>query len=118
LRTVARALLARGVRHGEHVGIWATNLPEWVLVQFATAHIGAVLVNINPAYRAHEAEYCLCQADITTLFLTDEFKSTRYFDLLTSICPELATCPAGELRAANCPKLRQVISIKPAKTPG
>src|SRR5262245_41555196 len=118
VRKVARALLALGVRHGEHVGIWATNWPEWVLVQFAAAHIGAVLVNINPAYRAHEVEYCLQQADIATLFLTDEFKSTRYFDLLASVCPELARCPAGELRAAQCPKLRRVISLKEKKTPG
>src|SRR5437773_603579 len=118
VRTVARALLALGVRRGEHVGIWATNWPEWVLVQFAAAHVGAVLVNINPAYRANELEYCLHQADITTLFLTDQFKGTRYFDLLASVCPELAPCPTGAWRAAKCPKLRRVISIKENKTPG
>src|SRR5947199_9501460 len=65
VREAARALLALGVQHGEHVGIWATNLPQWVLAQFATAHIGAVLVNINPAYRSHEVQYVLNQADIT-----------------------------------------------------
>src|SRR6516225_2747114 len=62
-REVARALLALGVQRGEHVGIWAANCPEWVLAQFATAHIGAVLVNINPAYKAHELAYILKQAD-------------------------------------------------------
>src|SRR5437016_149091 len=54
VRRVARALLALGIEHGEHVGLWAPNRPEWVLTQFAAAEIGAVLVNINPAYRAHE----------------------------------------------------------------
>src|SRR5262245_38460675 len=65
VRTCARALLALGVERGEHLGIWATNWPQWVIVQFAAAHAGAVLVNINPAYRGHELEYVLNQADIT-----------------------------------------------------
>jgi fatty-acyl-CoA synthase len=83
-----------------------------VLVQFAAAQVGAVLVNINPAYRAHELEYVLNQADITTLFLTDRFKSTDYFDILLAVCPETATCPADAVRAAKCPRLRRIISIK------
>src|SRR5437868_4408957 len=127
VRDVARALLALGVGRGEHVGIWATNWPQWLLVQFAVAHVGAVLVNINPAYRAHELEYVLNQADITTLILTDRFKGTDYFDVLGAVCPELAACPAapspqplspvgGERGwgegAARCPRLRRVISIK------
>src|SRR5262245_54156569 len=59
----ARALIALGVQHGDHIGIWSTNWPQWVIVQFAAAGIGAVLVNINPAYRAQEAGYVLHQAD-------------------------------------------------------
>src|SRR5262245_46584450 len=74
----ARALMAVGVQPGEHIGIWSTNRPPWVILQFAAASVGAVLVNINPSYRAHELEYVLNQADITTLFLTDEFKSTNF----------------------------------------
>ena len=77
VRRAARALMALGIRPGEHVGIWATNWPQWVVVQFAAASIGAVLVNVNPAYRAHELRYVLEQADITTLFLTDRFKSSK-----------------------------------------
>ena len=100
VRTAAKALLALGVNHGEHIGIWATNWPEWVIVQFAAASIGAVLVNVNPAYRAHELRYVLEQADITTLFLTDRFKSSDYFALL------------AEARTGACPKLRTVVSIK------
>jgi fatty-acyl-CoA synthase len=110
VRTAARALIALGVQHGEHVGIWATSWPQWVVLQFATAHIGAVLVNINPAYRAHELAYVLEQADITTLFLTDRFKSSAYFDILASICPRLP--------AAALPRLRQVVSIQQMKGPG
>ena len=112
----ARALLALGVRRGEHVGIWATNLPEWVVVQFAAAQVGAVLVNINPAYRTSELEYVLNQADITTLFLTDRFKSSHYLEILAEVCPEVAACPPGELRAAKCPQLRRVVSLKPEKS--
>jgi fatty-acyl-CoA synthase len=114
----ARALLAVGVGQGEHVGIWATNWPQWLVTQFAVATVGAVLVNINPAYRAHELAYVLNQADITTLLLTDRFKTSEYFDILASVCPELTSCPAGALHAAACPKLRRVISIKSESRPG
>jgi fatty-acyl-CoA synthase len=118
VQSCARALIALGIQPGEHIGIWATNLPQWVIVQFAAACAGVVLVNINPAYRAHELEYVLNQADITTLFLTDQFKSTSYFDILESVCPELASCPHGELNSKKCPKLRCVISLKELARPG
>ncbi len=118
VRQAARALLALGVRPGEHVGIWATNWPQWVVVQFAAAHTGAVLVNVNPAYRAHELRYVLQQADITTLLLTDRYKLSNYFELLAEVCPELERCPAGELHSADCPRLRHVVSIQEAKRPG
>jgi fatty-acyl-CoA synthase len=107
VRREARALLALGVQPGEHVGIWATNWPQWVLTQFATAHIGAVLVNINPAYRSHELAYVLGQADISTLLLTDRFKGPDYFALL-----------AEARGSASLPRLRHVVSIKPEKQPG
>jgi fatty-acyl-CoA synthase len=113
----ARALLALGVRPGEHVGVWATNRPPWVVLQFAAAAVGAVLVNVNPAYRAHELRYVLEQADVTTLFLADRFKSC-FFDILAEVCPELPGCPPGELRAAACPKLRHVVSVSQEKRPG
>ncbi len=118
VRTASRALLALGVRRGEHIGMWATNWPQWVLIQLAAAHIGAVLVNVNPAYRAHELQYVLRQADITTLFLTDSFKTTDYFATLQAICPELSATTPGELHATACPQLRRVVSIKEAKAPG
>jgi fatty-acyl-CoA synthase len=118
VREAARALLALGVRRGEQVGIWATNWPQWIVTQFATAHVGAVLVNVNPAYRAHELQYVLQQADITTLVLTDRFKTSDYFGTLHAVCPELSACGPGELRTAACPRLRRVIGIKEDKGPG
>src|SRR5581483_7259763 len=103
VRRAARALMALGINRGDHVGVWATNWPQWVIIQFAAAHVGAVLVNVNPAYRSHELRYVLQQADITTLLLTDRYKTSNYFDLLAEVCPELGRCPPGELRSADCP---------------
>ncbi len=120
VREAALALLALGVKRGEHVGIWATNWPQWVILQFAAAHVGAVLVNINPGYRANELEYVLNQADIATLFLTDRFKTSNYFEILESVCPEIGVYEeaVAELSAERCPKLRRVISIQSGKRPG
>ena len=114
----ARALIGIGVQSGEHVGLWASNWPQWVILQFATAKMGAVLVNINPAYRANELAYVLDQADIAVLFLTDTFKGSSFFSILAEICPELADSAPGDLHAAACPRLRHVISIKPNKAAG
>ncbi len=118
VRECARALMALGVAHGDHVGIWATNWPQWVILQFATATIGAVLVNINPAYRAHETAYVLEQADITVLFLADRYRNSDYLAILAEACPELASCPPGALRAPAFPRLRWVVSIKDTGHPG
>ncbi|HEY4313265.1 MAG TPA: AMP-binding protein [Pirellulales bacterium] len=112
----ARGLVALGIRRGEHVAIWATNVPEWVILQFATARIGAVLVTINPAYRPFELEYVLRQSDAVALFLVDRFKSSDYFAMLAEVCPELATfeggSPGGSLPSDRFPKLRSVVALK------
>ncbi len=126
----ARGLLALGIRTGEHVAIWATNVPEWVVLQFATARIGAVLVTINPAYRAHELKFVLKQSDAVALVLTDRFKSSDYFAMLAEICPEALHSPTVSvksgattgspssetnhpgLRSSHSPKLRHVVAIK------
>ncbi|MEU2111096.1 AMP-binding protein [Streptomyces sp. NPDC019507] len=89
---LARALLARGVAKGDRVGIWAVNCPEWVLVQYATARIGAIMVNINPAYRAHEVEYVLNQSGISLLVASLSHKSSDYRAIVDEVrgnCPEL-----------------------------
>ncbi|MFI1467730.1 AMP-binding protein [Streptomyces wuyuanensis] len=92
---LARALLARGVAKGDRIGIWAVNCPEWVLVQYATARIGAIMVNINPAYRAHEVEYVLNQAGISLLVASLSHKSSDYRAIVDEV-------------RGNCPGLRSV----------
>ncbi|WP_328332948.1 MULTISPECIES: AMP-binding protein [unclassified Streptomyces] len=92
---LARGFIGSGVGKGDRVGIWAVNCPEWVLVQYATARIGAIMVNINPAYRAHELEFVLRQAGISVLIASTEHKGTDYRALV------------GEVRG-NCPALRSV----------
>src|SRR5438067_2963307 len=87
---VASALIARGVAPGEHVGIWSMNAPEWVVAQFAVGRIGAVLVNINPAYRLHELEEALRQADVATLVVGAPFKGSDFVEMVETLCPEVA----------------------------
>ena len=108
----SRGLLALGIQRGEHVAIWATNVPEWVVLQFATAQIGAVLVTINPAYRPHELQYVLGQSDAVALFLVDKFKSSDYHAMLNEVCSELAHCTGEPLHSPRYPKLRRVVSLK------
>jgi fatty-acyl-CoA synthase len=89
---VARGLMARGVKKGDRVGIWAPNRYEWVVVQYATAAKGAILVNINPAYRTSELEYALNQSGITFLILAAGFRQADYRAMLAEVkarCPEL-----------------------------
>lgn len=90
VNTLAAALLTRGIVKGDRVGIWAPNCPEWTLIQYATAKIGAVLVNINPAYRAHELKYVLGQAGIRLLVSAAEFKTSDYGAMIEEVRPE---CP-------------------------
>jgi fatty-acyl-CoA synthase len=109
---VARALLALGLRHGDHFGVWATNVPEWVLLQFATARIGIVLVTINPSYRPNELAFTLRQSDIKGLALIDQFKTTDYFAFLQEVLPDLAEQRPGMLTSQQFPKLKSVIALR------
>ncbi|GAA2156883.1 fatty-acyl-CoA synthase [Humibacillus xanthopallidus] len=86
---LARALLAVGVRTGDRVGIWAPNCSEWTLVQYATAKMGAILVNINPSYRSHELQYVLGQAGISTLISAESFKSSSYRQMVDEVRDEV-----------------------------
>lgn len=107
----AKALLALGIKQGEHVAVWATNVPQWPILQLATARIGAVLVTINPAYRPFELSYVLKQSDSVALFLVDRFKSSDYFAMLAEVCPELPGSSPGTLCARDYPRLRSVIAL-------
>jgi len=107
----ARGLLALGIRRGQHVAIWATNVPQWVVLQFATARIGAVLVTINPAYRPFELRYVLKQSDAVALVLVDRFKTSDYYAMLAEVCPELAASTPGQLQSAEFPQLRWAVAL-------
>jgi len=108
---VAKGLLRLGVKKGDHVSIWAYNVPEWVILQFATAKIGAVLVTINTSYKTAELEYILSQSDTSTLFLVSAFKDTNYVETLYEVAPELRTATPGQLSAARLPCLKRVVFI-------
>ena len=110
---VARGLMAMGIQHGQHVGIWATNYSEWVLTQFATAKIGAVMVNVNPAYRTHELAYVLEQSEANALILIGRFRNSDYAGMVNEVVPEIRDSHPGELRSGRFPFLRNVIYIPP-----
>ena len=110
-RQVAKGLLKLGIRKGEHLSIWAYNVPEWVILQFATAKIGAILVTINTSYKSAELEYILSQSDSTTLFLVKSFKDTDYVQTLYDVVPELSGAEPGKLASAKLPFLKNVFFI-------
>ena len=114
---VARGLMALGIEKGQHVGIWVTNYSEWVVAQFATAKIGAVLVTVNPAYRTHELEYVLKQSEASALILIGQFRTSDYVGMTNEVLPELKDSAPGELHCANLPHLRNVIFIPPPSDP-
>ena len=108
---VAAGLLCLGVQRGDRIGIWSPNRPEWVLVQFATARIGTILVNINPAYRVGELEYALNKVGVQVLITAVGLKSSDYLAMLRSLAPELARCAPGELQARRLPAMRSVVHM-------
>jgi fatty-acyl-CoA synthase len=96
---IARALIVRGVKKGDRLGIWAPNRYEWVVLQYASARMGAILVNVNPAYRTHELEYALKQSGVSTLVLARTFRQADYVEMVREVKPRL-------------PELRQTIVIE------
>ena len=109
--TFARTLIALGVRKGDHVAVWATNIPQWYIAFWATTKIGAVLVTVNTAYRVHEIEYLLRQSDTQTLVMIENYKDINYIEIINELCPELAECAPGELHAQKLPFLHSVIVV-------
>jgi fatty-acyl-CoA synthase len=115
---LASALLRSDLRKGDRVGIWAHNCTEWVLMQLATAKVGVILVNINPAYRTAEVEYALNKVGCKALVTMTTFKTSDYLAMLRELAPELAACAPGELHAARLPDLRLVAHLGTADEPG
>ncbi len=108
----ARGLAALGIRPGQHVAIWATNVPEWILLQFATARVGAILVTVNPAYRTYELEYVLRQSDAVALFLIDRFKSSDYFQMAVELCGGLDDASATGAVCHKYPELKHIVALR------
>lgn len=110
--TFARALISLGVKRGDHVAVWATNVPQWYITFWATVKIGAVLVTVNTAYKIYEAEYLLRQSDTHTLVMIDGYKDSNYVEIIKSLCPELETLESGKpLYSKRLPFLRNVITV-------
>src|SRR5215212_6116744 len=105
----ARALMALGLEKGDHVAVWGQNVPEWVTLQFATGKMGAVLVTVNPAYKANELKYVLDQSDSAALFLTRGVKDADFVEILAQAVPELAESADGELSVQELPHLRHAV---------
>ncbi len=108
----AAALISLGVKAGDHVAVWATNVPQWYITFWATTKIGAVLVTVNTAYKIHEIEYLLKQSDTHTLVMIEDCKDINYKEIIAELCPELENMTPGDpLYSKNLPFLRNVVTV-------
>jgi fatty-acyl-CoA synthase len=110
--------MALGINKGDHIAVWAYNVPEWVYLQFASAKIGAILVTVNTYYKSHELEYLLKQSDSTSLFLVNEFKKVNYLDVLKTIIPNFNEYEPGRLKNEKLPFLKNLVFIGDKKIEG
>lgn len=117
-RTAAKGFMKMGINKGDHISIWATNVPEWAITQFSTGKMGAVMVTINTNYRVFELEYVLKQSDSTTLILIDGWRDASYVDMINELCPELKDSEPGKLNSERLPLLKNVIFIGDNCPPG
>ncbi|MFC3226226.1 AMP-binding protein [Marinibaculum pumilum] len=115
---LAAALVAQGLTKGDRIGIWSPNRYEWVLTQYATAKVGLVLVNINPAYRVSELDYALNKVGCKALILSPQFKTSNYVEMVQSLIPELDKATPGALESARFPALKMLIQLGPEPAPG
>ncbi len=113
VRRLGKALLGLGVSRGDRIGIWSTNNLEWLLLQLATAYVGAILVNINPGYRPRGLKHSLEQAGVQVLLLIPSFKTSNYVEMVCELCPEARTNPAENFTSATLPELRHLIVYDP-----
>jgi fatty-acyl-CoA synthase len=112
---LARGLVGIGFQKGDRVAVWSTNNIEWLLLQMATARIGAVLVNINPAYRTRELAYALQRSEVQGLVVIPSFHTSDYVAMLVELVPELKAATPGRWKSQECPALRQVAVYSPAE---
>ncbi|MHC1680652.1 MAG: AMP-binding protein [Methanomassiliicoccales archaeon] len=114
----AKGLMALSVKKGDKVAVWATNVPHWVTLQFATARIGAIVLTININYRSAEIDYLLRQSDCENIFVIDGYRDTDYVNTLYELIPELKEQPRDRLRSERYPHLRRVLFMGPEKHRG
>ncbi len=107
----AKGFLHLGVKHGDKVGVWAKNIPDWLTIMFACSKIGAVLVTVNTNYKSTEVEYMMRNADIHTMCLMNGYRDSDYVQIINEIVPELKTSERGYLQSAKLPELRNVVYI-------
>jgi fatty-acyl-CoA synthase len=115
---LAKGLLSIGVKKGDKVGIWATNVPDWSTFMYATAKIGAILVTVNTSYKLSELEFLLKDSDMHTLCIIDGYRDSDYVNMVFELVPELKTSPRGELVSGKFKELKNVIFIGPQKHRG
>ena len=115
---LARGLMSIGVTKGDHVGIWATNVPDWLTYMFACARLGAVAVTVNTSYKLHELEYLVKQSDLTTLCLSNGVKDSNYVSMIKELVPELDEYERGCLKSKKFPFLKNVVFMGPEKFRG
>lgn len=115
---VAKGLMALGVKRGDKVAVWATNVPHWVTLQFAVARIGAILITVNINYKISEIEYILKQSEAENIFIIDGYRDTDYISILYELVPELKVQPRDKLRSERFPHLQRVIFLGPEKHRG
>lgn len=115
---LAKGLMSVGVEKGEKVAIWATNVPHWIALQFATARIGAVLLTVNTYYKRHELAYLLKQSECENIIIIDGFRDTDYVQTLYDMVPELKTKPRGFLSSRDFPHLKRVFFLGQEKHRG
>ncbi|MDR2866864.1 MAG: AMP-binding protein, partial [Methanomassiliicoccaceae archaeon] len=115
---IAKGLMALGVKKGDKVALWATNVPHWVSIQFATAKIGAILLTINTNYRSTEIDYILKQSETEHLILIDGYRDTDYVGTIYDLIPELKLQPREKVHTEKYPHLRSVIFLGPRKHRG
>lgn len=115
---LAKGMLYIGIKKGDHVGVWATNVPDWLTYFFAAAKIGAVLVTVNTSYKTHELEYLMSNSDLHTLCLIDGWRDSDYLGMVSELVPELKTSERGFLKSERFPCLKNIIYIGPEKHRG
>lgn len=109
IETIARAFMALGVKKGEHIAIWATNVPEWLMTFFAAAKMGGVLVTVNTNYKVFELEYLLKQSDTKLLVMIGGTKNNDYIESIKQLCPNLADSKPGEIDSPKLPFLKTIV---------